>query len=628
MTPFPDWSGFTPEVAASALTNRLAEAEKSVAALEASALAGATYENTVWALSDAVHPLWETWGMVGHELSVMNSPAWRKVEEEFQPKLVAFSLRVGQSRRLYDAAKEALAKERDPLRRRVLEKTVEGARLAGVGLEGAEKERFNAIESALSKLSSDFANAVIDATAAYKLEKDGKTYTIDDANYPETMKHCADRSVREALCRARAARAPENAPRISEILALRAEKAKLLGFATAAEVSLSVKSAPSVAAVMKMIDDLDAATDAPEKRERAELKTAAGRKLEPWDIAFEAERLREKRYAYSEAELKRCFDSETVLAGLFRMTSFLFGVEVVEATGAEKPSVWHPDVRFFAVRENGRTIAHFYFDPFVRNGLKRGGAWMNEFSNRSDRHGRLPLAVVVTNFPEKGEDGRSLLPLREVETIFHEFGHALQCMLTTVADEEAAGINLVEWDAVEIASQFMENWCLDDRTGISVPAELKAKVKAAKNFRAATACRRQLAFAKIDLLLHSAPTAPTAEEIVRLKRDTFDHFAMPILPEDRFLCAFSHIFAGGYAAGYYGYKWAEVMSADCFGAFEEAGLKDDAAVRRTGAAYRGTVLSLGGSLPALEVFRRFRGRDPEIAALLRQNGLCGDGSAR
>ena len=501
---------------------------------------------------------------------------------------------------------------------------VQGAELAGVGLEGAKKERFNEIQMKLAKLGADFHNTVIDATAAFKYEKDGKTYTIDDANYPETMKHCADREVREKLYRARAARAPENEPRIAEILKLRQEEAEILGFKNYAEKSLATKCAPSVTAVMKMIDELDEATVARAKEEGLELCTSgedAASPLLPWDLADAAERLREKKYAYSEEELKKHFELEDVVKGLFRMVKFLFDVDVEEV--ADKPSVWHEDVRFFRVVEKGETIAHFYFDPFVRPGFKSGGAWMNEFRNRCRRRGVgvekdvTPLAVVVTNFPKKDGNGRCYLPFREVETLFHEFGHALQCMLTRVDEEEAAGINLVEWDAVEVASQFMENWCLDDRTGISVPADLKAKVRAAKNFRAATACRRQLAFAKTDVLLHSTPTPSP----YTLKCEIFSHFNLPMIPEDKFLCAFTHIFAGGYAAGYYGYKWAEVMSADCYGAFEEAGLEDDEAMRRIGAKYRETILALGGSRSALEVFREFLGRDPQIKALIRQQNL-------
>ena len=614
-TLFPDWAAFTPESVAAELPQLLAEAERAVAAIEASG--PATYEGFVHRLGDATRELWRCWGGVAHMLGVMNDAAWRRLEEEWQPKMVAFSLRVGQSRRLYDLARTCLASLSDApgtpalaTRRRILEKMIQGAELAGVGLEGEQKERFNAIQSRLARLGADFHNAVIDATGAFRLEKDGKIFTLDDASYPETMKHCADRAVREALYRARVARAPENEARIDEILRLRREEANLLGFANYAEQSLAVKCAPSVAAVLRMIDELDAATAA---------KAAADRMdVEPWDVAYEAERLRERQYAYSEEELKRCFELEDVLAGLFRLTAFLFGVEIEEV--ADRPPVWHEDVRCFAVRERGETVAHFYFDPFVRPGRKSGGAWMNDFRNRSRRGegaATLPLAVIVTNFPPRDGEGRCLLPMREVETLFHEFGHALQCMLTRVDEEDAAGVSLVEWDAVEVASQFMENWCLDDRTGIRVPAEMKARVRAARNFRAATACRRQLAFAKTDLELHTRPSC----DHDRVWRGIAAHFGLPTIPEDRFLCAFTHIFAGGYAAGYYGYKWAEVMSADCYGAFEEAGLADDAAMRRLGRHYRETVLALGGSQSALSVFRAFRGRDPGIQALIRQQDL-------
>ena len=644
---FPDWAGFTPEFAAAELPRLLEESEKAVAAIEAAG--PKAYEDFVWPLDDATRGLWRCWGMVAHLLGVMNSEAWRKLEDEWQPKIVAFGLRVSQSKKLYETAKSILnadslkgdlsiSESGESVKRRILRKMVQGAELAGVGLEGDKKARFNEIQMKLAKLGADFHNTVIDATAAFKYEKDGKTYAIDDANYPETMKHCADREVREKLYRARATRAPANEPRIGEILKLRQEEAEILGFANYAEKSLATKCAPGVKAVAKMIDDLDVATEARAEAERKELDCGVS-PLEPWDLAYAAERLREKKYAYSEEELKKFFELEDVLKGLFRMTKFLLDVDVEEVR--EKPSVWQEDVRFFRVVEKGETIAHFYFDPFVRPGLKSGGAWMNEFRNRrqvkvrgeggsqvkaggeGEQRTVTPLAVVVTNFPKPDESGKCLLPFREVETLFHEFGHALQCMLTRVDEEDAAGINLVEWDAVEIASQFMENWCLDDRTGISVPAELKAKVRAAKNFRAATACRRQLAFAKVDLALHSTADESNREQPTAdaLKREVFGHFGLPMISEDRFLCAFTHIFAGGYAAGYYGYKWAEVMSADCYGAFEEAGLADDAAVRRVGARYRETVLALGGSRSALDVFRDFRGRDPQIDALLRQQDL-------
>ena len=610
----------TPAYAEAELPRLLDEAEKGIAAIEASE--PKTFEDLEWRLFDAMRPLTDLWGMVGHMASVMNSDGWRRLEETFQPKIVEFAMRVGQSRRIYAHAKAVLERIRsgaepgDPVRERILAKLVESAERDGVGLEGDAKARFNEIQASLAKLGSDFRNSVMDATAAFKFEKGGKTYTIDDANYPETMKHCADREVREALYRARETRAPENGPRIREILRLRKEKAGLLGFADYAEMSIAAKCAPSVAAVYRMIDELDEATALRADEEAEEI---GGDAIRPWDVIFESERLRERRYAYSEEDLKRCFTLNAVLSGLFRIVKFLFGVDVEEVEGDAKPPVWHPDVRFFAVREKGEAIAHFYLDPYVRPGEKSGGAWMNEFANRCDRLALKPLAVIVTNFPLPGEDGESHLPMREVETVFHEFGHALQCMLTRIGEEGAAGMSLVEWDAVEVASQFMENWCLDDRTGIDIPAGLKAKVRAAKNFRAASQCRRQMAMTKTDMDLHSGEPVADPDDV---KRANFEHFGVPTIPEGRFLCAFQHIFAGGYAAGYYGYKWAEVMSADCYGAFEEAGLGDDDAVRRVGERYRETILALGGSRSALDVFRAFRGRDPEIAALLRQQGLA------
>ena len=615
---FPNWSEFTPEKAAADLPRQLEAAEKRVAEIERSN--PTDFEGLVWALNDATRDLHQTWGMLSHMTSVMNSDEWRRVEEELQPRMVEFGLRMGQSKAIYEAAKKI--KTDDPVRSRILEKTVQGAELSGVALEGEKKARYNAISQELAKLGMDFANAVIDATKAYKYEKDGKTYTIDDGNYFDTMKHCADREVRENLHRARSMRAPENLERLVKIRRLRQEKSEILGYRNFAELSLATKCAPSVSAVMKMIDDLDAATARIADAEDKELVDFAECALAPWDYAFYTEKLREKKYSYSEEELKKYFELEDVLAGLFKMMKFLYDVDIVEKKGADKPSVWHPDVQFFEVRENGAPIAHFYVDPYVRPGQKQGGAWMNEFRNRrrlnSGEQGtvELPLALVVLNLKQP-EDGKCLMPMREVETLFHEFGHATQCMFTKMDEEDVAGISLVEWDAVEVASQFNEFWALDERTGIKVPEELKAKVKSAKNFRAATNCRRQLAFAKLDMQLHVDP----GTDAVAVKEENFRHFGIKFEKCDRFLCAFTHIFAGGYAAGYYGYKWAEVMCADCYGAFEDAGLDDDAAVKRVGRRYRDTILALGGSKNALEVFRMFRGRDPEIGAMLRQQGL-------
>ena len=656
---YPDFPKMTPEAADAALPKLLADAQARVDALEKTATP--TWEGFVRALDDAQRPLFKAWGVVEHLLSVCNSKGWRDVEEKYQGDLVAFSLRVGQSKRFYELAKRTPADT--PARKRILEKMAQGAELSGVALEGAKQARFNAIQAELAQLSNDFSNHVLDATKAFSLvltkpaeveglpaqlkammagdgdpEKGPWKATIEDAAYVPFMKHSRNRPVREALLRARCTRASaeplDNTKLVDRILALKKELAALLGFADYGELSLASKTAPSVRAVYEMIDQLAAASRPGAAKEDAALAAFAAAngfdgKLEPWDKAFWSERQREKLYSYSEEELAQYFDLPAVQKGLFGLANRLFGVTVEPADG-EAP-VWHPDVRFFRVRdEKGVVIAHFYFDPYSRPATKRGGAWMNDINSRElrpDGAVTKPLALICCNQALPDAKGRALMRFSEVETLFHEFGHALQHMLTTVDDVDAAGINLVEWDAVEVASQFMENWCLDDRTGIFVPEDLKARVKAAKNFRAASACRRQLSFAKTDMMLHadssdSRGTSGAGKDANSIKNEVFAHFGMPMVDGDLFLNAFTHIFSGGYSAGYYGYKWAEVMSADCYGAFEEAGLADDAAMQRVGRAYRETVLALGGSASAYDVFIRFRGRKPTSAALLRQQGLA------
>ena len=660
---FPDFPKMTPEAADAALPKLLADAQARVDALEKSA--PPTWEGFVRALNDAQRPLYKAWGVVSHMQSVCNSQAWRDLEEKYQGDLVAFSLRVGQSKRFYELAKRTPAET--PARKRILEKMAQGAELSGVALEGAKQARFNEIQAELAKLSNDFSNHVLDATKAFSLvltkpaeveglpaqlkammagdgdpEKGPWKATIEDAAYVPFMKHSRNRPVREALFRARATRASsepvDNTRLIDRILALKKELAGLLGFANYGELSLASKTAPSVKAVYEMIDQLAAASRPGAAREDAALAAFAaangfGGRLEPWDKAFWSERQREKLYSYSEEELSRYFDLPVVQKGLFDLANRLFGVTVEPADG-EAP-VWHADVKFFRVRDGkGGTIAHFYFDPYSRPATKRGGAWMNDFNSRElrpDGTVTKPLALICCNQALPDAKGRALMRFSEVETLFHEFGHALQHMLTTVDDVDAAGINLVEWDAVELASQFMENWCYDAKTvksfarhadsGEPIPDALLERVRAAKNYRAANASLRQLSFAKVDMALHVDPPAdPNA-----FKEKVFAEYTPgSSVPEDRFLNAFTHIFAGGYAAGYYSYKWSEVMSADAFGAFEEVGLDDEAAVRATGRKYRDTILALGGSVDPMEVFRRFRGRAPSGDALIRQTGLKAD----
>jgi oligopeptidase A len=660
---FPDFGAMNPVAAREAFPLLLEDAKSKLDAIEKSALPD--WDKFIIPLREAVHPLWRAWGFMGHLLSVSNSEEWRKVQEEFQQEIVIVSLRVGQSVKFYETIK-AIATE-DPCRQRILENMLRSAEHSGVALSGEEKEEFNDIQTRLVKLNMDFRNNVLDATKAFEeivtdesllaglseqLKSMIKTdnawrLTIEDAVYVPFMKHSSVRALREKLYRARSTRASsgdkDNTAIIDEILSLRKRLANLLGYQTYAELSLASKSAPSVEDVEKMINDLaEASADIAEK-ENEELylfkKEISGddEKLMPWDIAYWSERMREKNYAYSEEELSQYFDFNCVLAGMFGVAKKLFGIEIEECS--DIASTWHKDVRIYRVKnEEGNEIAYFYLDPYSRPETKSGGAWMNDFRSRElSKDGNVikPIAVICCNQSLPDENSRALMRHSEVETLFHEFGHALQHLLTTVDEPAASGINLIEWDAVEIASQFMENWCTDKatlktfarhvETGEEIPSELVEKVRDARNYRAANACMRQLSFAETDMRLHTAGNeGKTPNEI---KEEVFEKFTPgSCVPEDRFLNAFSHIFAGGYAAGYYGYKWSEVMSADIFGAFEEAGVENDEAMAKTGRRYRDTVLALGGSVPPMKVFEMFRGRSPRVDALLRQTGLAKKGN--
>jgi oligopeptidase A len=401
--------------------------------------------------------------------------------------------------------------------------------------------------------------------------------------------------------------------------------------------------APGVEAVERLIEELRATAYPAAQRELEELRTFA-RASEPdvgelrhWDVPYFAERLREERYAYRDEELRPYLPLPRVLEGLFGLAERLFDVRIAPADG-EAP-VWHPDVRFFRVCDpGGEPRAAFYLDPYSRPAEKRGGAWMGECVGRSAALGkpgrpRLPVAYLICNQTPPVDGRPSLMSFDEVETLFHEFGHGLQHMLTRVDWGLASGIRNIEWDAVELPSQFMENWCYELhtllgiarhwQTGESLPGELREKLRAARTYRAASLMLRQLGFAATDLELHRRWTPGGAETPFDIERRVAARMAvMPPLPEDRFLCSFQHIFGGGYAAGYYSYKWAEVLSADAFAAFEEAGLEDEPALRATGRRYRDTVLAFGGSRPAMEVFKAFRGREPRSDALLRHNGLA------
>lgn len=589
-----------------------------------------------------------TWGLVTHLHSVMNSQAWRELVAKHQPALIAFSLRIGQSQSILTALRKV--KPSDPLQARILSKMLLEAKLAGVDLPEEARERFNALSAACGELGMQFTNNLLDATKTFRLPLDAEqvkplppslqellkqddgsyAVTLESAVYVPFMKHSPDRNLRQRLHQAYATRAAEaNKPIIDKLLRARHELANLLGYPDWISVSLATKMAQSEHSVVALLNQLSAVGLPLAKQELATLKEYAASKgwreedLAPWDIPYWTERLRQEQYALDEEALRAWFPFEKVLQGLFNLSHSLFGITVHEAT--ESVSRWHPDVRFYRIADrSGQPLASFYLDPYSRPETKSGGAWMNDFKSRDDLRGDLPVAVLVCNFPRPTQGKPSCLRFDDVTTLFHEFGHALQHMLTRVGVPQVAGINGIEWDAVEVASQFMENFCYAPavlaalsfhfETGEALPAELIQRIIAARDFRAASAQQRQIYFALTDLALHGAeiPADPNAVK---------ESIARQVLPSpppeyDRFLCGFSHIFGGEYSAGYYSYKWSEVLAADLFEPFESV-LDQPEALSRLGARYASTLFGEGGSRHPSEVFRELMGRDPSPEALLK-----------
>jgi len=454
-----------------------------------------------------------------------------------------------------------------------------------------------------------------------------------------------DRRLREKVYRAFVSRASDgeisNKKIIEEILDLRNKQAKLLGYKNWCEISLATKMADSENAVEMLLEELRLAAMPHAEKELIHLRECAKRngenedfELSPWDVSFWAEVLRKEKYDLDQEKLRPWFPVDQVLNGLFNLCKRLFEIDIEEASNTAP--LWHEDVRFFNVKNlDGQKIASFYLDPFSRPATKRGGAWMDECLCRNQKTKDdivLPVAYLVCNQTPPIADKPSLMSFEEVETLFHEFGHGLQHMLTTVNYPQAAGINNVEWDAVELASQFMENWCLEDQTISEIAIHWKTKeplpeseinkLRLSRTFNSGLATLRQIHFALTDLKLHSQWNKDLKISPDELRREIAKNTTvMDPIPEDQFLCAFSHIFAGGYAAGYYSYKWAEVLSSDAFAAFEEAGLANQDEVRKIGKKYRDSILSLGGSRSPNKVFKQFRGRHPSTDALIRHSGL-------
>lgn len=644
--------------------------------------AGVALEAILDTLDDIDEAIHKVWSPVSHFYGVKNSPELRTAYETVQPKLVEFGLRASQSRPLYEAYQsirhnEAAWKKLTRAKQRIIEQRLFSARKSGVGLDGKDKERFNEYSQELAQLSTKFSNNVLDSTKAWSMilttaeevaglvphtlesaaqdyatheknavanaEKGPWRFTLDATSYIPFMEFSTMRDLREKMYRARIALASEgqwdNAPIIDRILKLRTELARLVGFSSYGEMSVASKMSGKVEAVDKLLEELLGASSAAGAKEHKELEAFAKAKgcdyaLLEWDIPYWSERLKEERYEYNEDELRPFFPIETVLSGMFRLVQDVFGIRVEAADGAAP--IWHPDVRFFKIFDMASKahIASFYLDPYARPATKRAGAWMDDCVCRREKNGHveIPVAFLVCNGtpPVAGKPG--LMNFDQVNTLFHEFGHGLQHMLTRVGEMSVAGISGIEWDAVELASQFMENWLYHIptlknisghyETGAPLPQEYIDKILAAKNFRSATAMLRQLQFGMIDMELHhrfEGNGAETPFEVaMRIAKRTSP---LPPRPENKTLCSFSHIFAGGYSAGYYSYKWAEVLSADAFAAFEDAGLDRPHAIAEVGRRYRDTVLSMGGAEHPMIVFKKFRGREPTTEALLKHSGL-------
>ncbi len=680
MNPLLDFSGlprfdaFKTEYVTPAVDDLLAAGRAVIEQLAAST-AAPDWDNFVSPLYDATEKLNRAWGQVGHLNAVMNSAELRETYNANLPKVTQFYTEYGQNQRLFERFKllgaSSVLATLTPARRAVIEHELRDFRLGGADLSAEKKLRFMAVREKLSALTSRFSDNVLDATNAYShyvessdalagipadvLEaareaavaesKPGWRFTLHAPSFMPVMQYADNRGLRETLYRAYATRAAEfgkaewdNTALIKEIVGLRRELAQLLGFGSFAEYSLEPKMAESPQQVLQFLSDLAAKAKPFAQRDLAELKQFARDELalpdlQSWDISYVSEKLRIARYAFSDQEVKQYFPETTVLRGMFRVVETLYEVSIEPTT--DGVPTWHPDVRFFSIRDHAHNlIGQFYLDLYARPS-KRGGAWMDDAITRRRTGGGIqtPVAYLNCNFaPPVGEvEGKkrpAVFTHDEVITLFHEFGHGLHHLLTRIDELGVAGINGVEWDAVELPSQFMENFCWEwdalmplthqVETGAPLPRALFDKMLAAKNFQSGMHMLRQVEFSLFDLHLHF-DFDPAGDVSVQALIDDVRRQVAVIIPPDfnRFAQSFTHIFAGGYAAGYYSYKWAEVLSADAFSLFEERGVFD----AKTGARFRDEILAVGGSRAALDSFVAFRGRPPSIDALLRHNGM-------
>ena len=665
----PRFGELKPEHVTPAMDRLLADGRAAVAAAEQAA---PTWEAFIAPLEDANERIGRAWGQVAHLHAVLDSPELREAYNANLPKLTQYWTELGQNEALFGKYKQLRSSPAfsglSVARKKIIENALRDFRLSGAELSPEKKKRFGDIQEELSRLSAKFSENVLDATNAFTIvvgeertagipedvlqaareaaAKDGKQaggparfrFTLHAPSYGPVMQYADDRALRETLYRESATRASElgkpewdNGPLIERIVALRRELATLLGYRSFAEVSLVPKMAQSPAEVLRFLDDLAQKARPFAEKDVAELRAFASAelrldKLESWDLAYASEKLRAKRYAFSDQEVKQYFPEDAVLAGLFRVAQTLYGVRIAPS----QAPAWHEDVRFFDVRDaGGGLVGQFYMDLYARE-TKRGGAWMDDAIARRRKGAALqtPVAYLTCNFSRPVGGKPALFTHDEVLTLFHEFGHGLHHLLTQVEDLGVSGINGVEWDAVELPSQFMENFCWEwdvlrgmtrhVDTGAPLPKALFERMLAAKNFQSGLGMLRQIEFSVFDMRLHGDFDPASERTALQLLEEVRSRVAVLFPPAyNRFPNSFSHIFAGGYAAGYYSYKWAEVLSADAYSFFEEAGVLNPEAGER----FRNEILAVGGSRPAAESFRAFRGREPRVDALLRHSGM-------
>ena len=678
----PPFDKIQPDQVTPALEQLLTENRATVEATlkAAQATAKPTWQQLITPLEEADDRLSRSWSPVSHLNAVKNNPELREAYQACLPKLSDYSTWFNQNPELFKAY-QALANNKDAqlntAQQKMLDNALRDFRLSGVDLPEAKKQRFAQIKQRLSELSNNFSNNILDATQAWtKLITDesqlsglpesakesaaaaakakdqkGWLFTLDFPSFQPVMTYADSRELRQEVYTAFVTRASDqgpfgqktsaskwnNAPLMEEILALKKELAQLLGFESYAHLSVEKKMARSPEEVMEFLQNLAAKSYPQAKQEFAELEEFAQQQgvdnLEPWDIGYYSEKLRLANYNLSQEELRPWFPAGKVLEGLFNVSSQLFNVEFKQDT---QVATWHKDAHYYQVLRKGEQIAGFYLDLYAREG-KRGGAWMGTCRNRrrtANNKIQLPVAYLTCNFtPPVGEQA-SLLTHNEVTTLFHEFGHGLHHMLTQVEVADVSGINGVAWDAVELPSQFMENFCWEREgldlmtahveTGEPLPQAMFDKMLAAKNFQSAMQMMRQLEFALFDFRLHLELNNPNAQAIQALLDEVRSQVSLvPTAEFNRFQNGFAHIFAGGYAAGYYSYKWAEVLSADAFSAFEEEGASENESILnpKTGLRFCESILEKGGSQDAMELFINFRGREPNIDALLRHSGI-------